>query len=212
MKNFIIGTLVGGVVAGTATALYYKKKIETIQLQYINERYEENINRREMSEDTTKGDEEENKEEPSEETYSETDEHYAERPNMYNEVLSYAQGMARTDYATISVVKNDDVEDDEEYIDFIDKSEYIDEEDEDYGDYDKLTIHYCIDDQVFIEDDGDLEVLNDRQVKDKLGPFWERWIDDDDIIYIRNYKYHCDIQIILEYSTSSEFMGDIDER
>lgn len=71
--------------------------------------------------------------------------------------------------------------------------------------YTNVSLTFCSD-QIVIDDNNDiLEDVNDVIGFDSLSHFGEY---EDDAVYVRNDKLHCDYEILLDQRTSEQYIGD----
>ena len=71
--------------------------------------------------------------------------------------------------------------------------------------YTNVSLTFCSD-QVVIDDNNDiLEDVNDVIGFESLSHFGEY---EDDAVYVRNDKLHCDYEILLDQRTSEQYIGD----
>ena len=71
--------------------------------------------------------------------------------------------------------------------------------------YTNVSLTFCSD-QVVIDDSNDiLEDVNDVIGFESLSHFGEY---EDDAVYVRNDKLHCDYEILLDQRTSEQYIGD----
>ena len=71
--------------------------------------------------------------------------------------------------------------------------------------YTNISLAFCSD-QVVIDDNNDiLEDVNDVIGFESLSHFGEY---EDDAVYVRNDKLHCDYEILLDQRTSEQYIGD----
>ena len=71
--------------------------------------------------------------------------------------------------------------------------------------YTNVSLTFCSD-QIVIDDNGDiLEDVNDVIGFESLSHFGEF---EDDAVYVRNDKLHCDYEVLLDQRTSEQYIGD----
>lgn len=178
-------TFIFGAAAGVAaTWKFFEEKYARIAQEEIDS-VKEVFSKRDKKDDAPKSKPVEEKKESSEPVFSRSE------VNKAREII---------DYSGYSTPQPENIEEPKPYV--IPPEAFGELEEEGYT---NVSLTFCSD-QIVIDDNNDiLEDVNDVIGFDSLSHFGEY---EDDAVYVRNDKLHCDYEILLDQRTSEQYIGD----
>lgn len=175
---------VGAAAGVAATWKFFEEKYARIAQEEINS-VKEVFSKRDKKDDAPKPKPVEEKKETSEPIFSRSD------VKKVSEII---------DYSGYSSSQDEKPEEPKPYV--IPPEAFGELEEEGYM---NVSLTFCSD-QVVIDDNNDiLEDVNDVIGFESLSHFGEY---EDDAVYVRNDKLHCDYEILLDQRTSEQYIGD----
>lgn len=180
----VMAFAVGAAAGVAATWKFFEEKYARIAQEEIDS-VKEVFSKRDKKDDTPKPKPVEEKKESSEPVFSRSD------VKKTNEII---------DYSGYSSTQDEKPEEPKPYV--IPPEAFGELEEEGYT---NVSLTFCSD-QVVIDDNNDiLEDVNDVIGFESLSHFGEY---EDDAVYVRNDKLHCDYEILLDQRTSEQYIGD----